>query len=355
MYRFAKHLGDMTMAILFAILFSTPSIAQNQSAHFNGAGDTGFYVPNIGLTSNYSPSTFTAACWIKRGPFTTDTQFIIQDSSIFGMYLINDTVIAAYIGQGSSGYPLLLYITDTLHYDNKWHHIAMTYYFHGIGYNAALNLNVDNTNVTVNPITAYFDTNQPFDYTGKMSIGAGTIDSFHSYPWTTPLVPRVSNTANVFKGNIYKLTITKAPNVLFTDTCATLLGYDSITHPGFAYSFFYTDMDSVYIDSNYTTGSYLGHVNSYLSPCNDTSTTNTTSVNNIATQTAISIYPNPIQDFISVRSSELINKVEITNLIGQNIFTKNCHTDRLTIDMSLFERGMYLIKVNNTFVQKLIK
>ncbi len=80
----------------------------------------------------------------------------------------------------------------------------------------------------------------------------------------------------------------------------------------------------------------------------------TTGINSIAQENLV-ISPNPANTFVIIKSGELISKIEITNLIGQKVFTEQCSTNKLTINISTFEMGLYLIKVNDFYIQKLIK
>lgn len=57
------------------------------------------------------------------------------------------------------------------------------------------------------------------------------------------------------------------------------------------------------------------------------------------------IYPNPAQYKLTVKSEELIERIEIYNLIGQPIMTKNCLLNEINIELSNIESGSYLIRV----------
>ncbi len=57
------------------------------------------------------------------------------------------------------------------------------------------------------------------------------------------------------------------------------------------------------------------------------------------------IYPNPAQYKLTIKSEELIERIEIYNLIGQPIMTKNCLLNEINIELSNIESGSYLIRV----------
>ena len=60
----------------------------------------------------------------------------------------------------------------------------------------------------------------------------------------------------------------------------------------------------------------------------------------------ISIYPNPASTKINIKSNDFITEVELTNLMGQIIYTNTFYSKEIGIDVSHFQTGMYLIKVN---------
>jgi hypothetical protein len=60
------------------------------------------------------------------------------------------------------------------------------------------------------------------------------------------------------------------------------------------------------------------------------------------------IYPNPAQYQLTIKSEELIERIEIYSLIGQRIMTKNCLLNEINIELSNIESGSYLIRVFDT-------
>jgi hypothetical protein len=82
---------------------------------------------------------------------------------------------------------------------------------------------------------------------------------------------------------------------------------------------------------------------------------NTTAVNSITQNSKISIAPNPANNNIVVESDATINKIEITNIIGQKLLSQVYKSNNVTVDLSSFTNGVYFIKVNDSYFQKLIK
>lgn len=72
----------------------------------------------------------------------------------------------------------------------------------------------------------------------------------------------------------------------------------------------------------------------------------------------LSVYPNPTTDNLKIVSEKPINQVAIYNLFGQLLFTKKYDSANVTIDLSQYARGMYLVKIsseNSSIIKKIIK
>ncbi len=72
----------------------------------------------------------------------------------------------------------------------------------------------------------------------------------------------------------------------------------------------------------------------------------------------ITIYPNPAKDKLTIATkSNKEQKVEIVNLIGQTVY--NClGKDNITIDITAFANGVYILKLNSengTMLRKFVK
>jgi len=92
-----------------------------------------------------------------------------------------------------------------------------------------------------------------------------------------------------------------------------------------------------------------------------TNTVNTSIVDKLSTasfgKTEIKLYPNPVQNNVYVEtpsSSETLKKVEIYNLNGKLVFKKMSFL-KDGIDVQFLERGVYIIRINENWVRKLIK
>lgn len=72
-------------------------------------------------------------------------------------------------------------------------------------------------------------------------------------------------------------------------------------------------------------------------------------------KTAISIYPNPVTEYINIVSNEKVKTVRITDLTGKVIMEE---TTTNKINVNLLPKGVYLIKIktdNSESIQKFIK
>jgi hypothetical protein len=70
------------------------------------------------------------------------------------------------------------------------------------------------------------------------------------------------------------------------------------------------------------------------------------------------IYPNPVSDIVNISSETLINRIKLFSNIGQIVLDTDVQDNNYLIDMSGFEKGIYLIKVetnNGVIAKTLIK
>ncbi len=82
-----------------------------------------------------------------------------------------------------------------------------------------------------------------------------------------------------------------------------------------------------------------------------------TSVGEI-TATAVKLYPNPANDVLFISSDAKLSKVEVFNLLGQNVMSKTINSKQSELNISDLDAGMYLIKVygeNGVQTQRFLK
>jgi hypothetical protein len=71
----------------------------------------------------------------------------------------------------------------------------------------------------------------------------------------------------------------------------------------------------------------------------------------------IIIFPNPVQNILTLKTPEIIKEVSIIDLLGQEVNTNQLSTNSL--DVSNLSEGIYIIKVTSendkTFSTKFVK
>jgi|GEM_PF-467952 len=80
-----------------------------------------------------------------------------------------------------------------------------------------------------------------------------------------------------------------------------------------------------------------------------------TAVNNVTAHSGINIYPNPVSNILTIQSSNPINTVSISNIVGQVVYTQNTPTPKAEINITYLPAGVYFVKVNQVYVQKILK
>jgi hypothetical protein len=65
-------------------------------------------------------------------------------------------------------------------------------------------------------------------------------------------------------------------------------------------------------------------------------------------------YPNPVKDVLNISNSENISKVQVINLLGQEMIVKSINNNG-QVDMSRLTTGTYLVKITSDKLVKTIK
>ena len=66
---------------------------------------------------------------------------------------------------------------------------------------------------------------------------------------------------------------------------------------------------------------------------------------NLFNSSTFNYFPNPVKDILNLNYSETIAKVQVINLIGQEVISKTSSTSQVQVDMSELPSGTYLVKV----------
>jgi len=67
------------------------------------------------------------------------------------------------------------------------------------------------------------------------------------------------------------------------------------------------------------------------------------------------ILPNPAQNEINISANLIIDKVDIFDMLGRKLFSNDFNTANITIDIRGLANGVYLVRVNDGFIVKLVK
>lgn len=78
-------------------------------------------------------------------------------------------------------------------------------------------------------------------------------------------------------------------------------------------------------------------------------------IGEVASNTQMSVYPNPVKDVLNISFDAPIESVAIYNLLGQQVFTKSFTANENSIDVSNLGSGTYFVKVAADNAVKTIK
>ncbi len=114
--------------------------------------------------------------------------------------------------------------------------------------------------------------------------------------------------------------------------------------PGFAVGDIISNIANIYFDFNpaITTNESLTEFVTVLS--NDNFVFNN-----------LKVYPNPVTNILNISNDKIIDKIEISNVLGQTVLTKNINTFQSKIDISTFTNGFYFVKIISAENEKILK
>ncbi|MDB4108023.1 DUF5011 domain-containing protein [Flavobacteriaceae bacterium] len=69
----------------------------------------------------------------------------------------------------------------------------------------------------------------------------------------------------------------------------------------------------------------------------------------------VSVYPNPTASKWTIESSTIIKTLTLFNLLGQKVLEQTANEMEVNIDVSDLKTGVYLLKINNTTIKRVIK
>jgi len=89
--------------------------------------------------------------------------------------------------------------------------------------------------------------------------------------------------------------------------------------------------------------------------CGDCGTTTSVIDDNSEDYGEVNIYPNPASTLLTIDSKELIDKITITNILGQVIYTNSKELTTNNINTTSWESGSYIVKITFSDGDELIK
>ena len=94
--------------------------------------------------------------------------------------------------------------------------------------------------------------------------------------------------------------------------------------------------------------------------CVDTSnaamlTVNPTGISVIYNVDEVQVVPNPAKGIVTVTAPLEIKKMQLTNALGQVVLVQEANACKATINLSDFAPGIYMLKINNVYIKKILK
>jgi hypothetical protein len=69
----------------------------------------------------------------------------------------------------------------------------------------------------------------------------------------------------------------------------------------------------------------------------------------------IKFFPNPVDTMLNINAPFLIDEVKVFSSLGQLLLSEKYNLNNISLDLSSFEQGVYLMKINNTFSKIILK
>ncbi|WP_395065053.1 T9SS type A sorting domain-containing protein [Flavobacterium sp.] len=90
-----------------------------------------------------------------------------------------------------------------------------------------------------------------------------------------------------------------------------------------------------------------------------TNTASTTVVSNLSIEnfafSNFNYYPNPVKNSLTISNSSVIDAIELTSILGQNILSKKINDLQTELNISSLSKGIYFVKVSSQGQEKIVK
>ena len=70
---------------------------------------------------------------------------------------------------------------------------------------------------------------------------------------------------------------------------------------------------------------------------------------------AYKVYPNPASNLVRVTSNTMIDRVELYNMQGQKLISRQPNQSGTNLDVHTLPSGIYILKVGEHFVSRIVK
>lgn len=72
-------------------------------------------------------------------------------------------------------------------------------------------------------------------------------------------------------------------------------------------------------------------------------------------KTKLEVYPNPVSSFVSIKNFNVITKITVNSIYGQEMLAKSPHSKEVTLDLSSMNNGVYFIEIYAKTAKETIK
>ncbi|MCX7863262.1 MAG: S8 family serine peptidase [Bacteroidales bacterium] len=73
----------------------------------------------------------------------------------------------------------------------------------------------------------------------------------------------------------------------------------------------------------------------------------TSQVKPISEMVSVEIFPNPANNYLTVKSEDPIKRITIVNTLGQEVLSENCNAYQQILNVSMLSKGIYLIQIEH--------
>jgi len=167
------------------------------------------------------------------------------------------------------------------------------------------------------------------------------------------------------------------PTIALTGITATAAGTTvtvtaTVANAGSSYTIYWMDNGATFATTSTPTATYTktrgidtitAKIVSTSPGCYDTATATAIIINTDYTGIAVpgfskgdvTVWPNPSKNDITITSFSRIENVTICNMLGQTIYNATFNENNVVVNVSTFPAGVYEVKVNGIYVQKMVK